>query len=163
MKNHNASSPAGLLAHVFTLPLPAFHTYFHLWNISEPFSFLCFWFHWSLHSRHNHCLCLAARTFIVIEERCKTKKHMPFWSSAELGFKRAYIWDNFELFWVLRCTIGNERRDTVPLSSSPPWIIQCTQLSQPRILTWSSPTTVTPIDFSLTGTSAEFHRVYQTV
>lgn len=109
----------------------------------SPFS--VFWFHRSLHSQHNYCLCLASRAFIIIEEKCKTKStclcgQMLNWALKESTFGKILAY--FESWDVIR---GNEIRNLLSPCPNPTWITQCTQFLQPPSGPEAFPTTATHV------------------
>lgn len=122
----------------------------------SPFS--VFWFHWSLHSQHNCCLCLASRTFIILRRVAKPKARafvVKCWIRLWKGLGLVKFWhilshEKYHWRWA---------KELIVPTPNLPWMIQCT-----CIRTWSFPNHCNPrVDLSLIWISAEFYSVYQTI
>lgn len=122
-----------------------------------------FWFHWSLHSQHNYCLCLASRTFIIIEEKRKTKSaclcgQMLNWALKESTFRK------FLAYFVMRCYQRKWDKELIVPMPQPNLNYPMHPIFATPIRTWSFPYHCnTRVDLSLIWTSAEFYFMYQTI
>lgn len=126
------------------------------WRFS---SFSVFWFHWSLHSQHNYCFCLASRAFTVLRRVAKPKAHafvVKCWIRLSKGLHLVKFW---HILSHEQSCEGTELRNSLPPSPNLTWIIQCS-----LIRTGSFPDLCNPrVDLSLTWTSAKFYSVYPTI
>lgn len=94
----------------FYISLPCFPYLFSSLKYSEPFFFLCILV--PLKSAQS-LLMSGIPDFYYHWGEMQNWKHMLLWSSAKLGFKRVYSWENVVVFWVRRHTRRNELRTSL--------------------------------------------------